>query len=286
MVKSLIVYFSQGGATARVAEAIAAGLRGMEHQVDIINMIEGMPPNLDSYALLGIGLPVYIFRPPFKVTDYLNGLPELKGLPVFVFLTYGTFPGDTGNKVRSTLVEKGAKEVGYFKARGADYFFGYLKRGYLFSPDHPTALELDSARAFGGRVAERLAEGKSVIDEQDRLPSMVYRLERFLTNRWFIKYMYSRLFFVKSKKCDSCGLCMKVCPVGNITRNGNGHPVWGRKCILCLYCEMKCPTEAIISPVSLPLFSPFMAYNVRQASRDPSISHARIIHEKGNTRRV
>ncbi|HET6419197.1 MAG TPA: EFR1 family ferrodoxin [Geobacteraceae bacterium] len=286
MVKTVIVYFSQGGATSRVAGAIAAGLQSMQHQVDIVNMNEGKQPNLDDYDFLGIGLPVYIFRPPFKVTDYLKRLPALNGLPVFVFLTYGTLPGETGNKVRSALTKKGAKEVGYFKARGADYFFGYLKRGYLFSPDHPTASELDAAQAFGRRVAERLARGGSVIDERDRPPSMVYRLERFLTNRWFVKNMYSMLFFVKSKKCNSCGICMKVCPAGNITGDGKGHPVWGRKCMLCLYCEMKCPAEAIISPVSLPLFSPFLAYNVRQASRDPAISHARIIHENGKTRLV
>jgi flavodoxin/ferredoxin len=286
MFKSLIVYFTQGGATARVAEAIAAGLRSKEHQVDLHNMNDGQRPNLDGYGLLGIGLPVYYFRPPFKVMDYLNSLPELAGLPVFVFLLYGTHHGDAGNAIRRALARKRGQEVGYFKARGADYFLGYLKRGYLFSPDHPTSVELDAAQGFGRKVAERVAGEKYIRQEEDNPPSAVYRLERFLTNRWFVKYMYSWLFYVKAKKCTSCGICMKVCPAGNISENRKGHPTWGRNCLLCLYCEMKCPTEAILSPVSWPLFSPFIAYNVSRAYLDSLIGHARVIQEKGHTRRT
>jgi flavodoxin/ferredoxin len=286
MFKSLIVYFTQGGATARVAEAIATGLRSKEHQVDLHNMYDGQPPRLDGYGLLGIGLPAYYFRPPFKVMDYLNSLPELAGLPVFVFLLYGTHAGDAGNTVRRALARKRGQEVGYFKARGADYFLGYLKRGFLFSPDHPTFLELDAAQGFGRKVAERVAGEKYIRQEEDKPPSVVYRLERFLSNRRFVKYMYSWFFYVKAKKCTSCGLCMKVCPTGNISENRKGHPIWGRNCLLCLYCEMKCPTEAILSPVSWPLFSPFIAYNVSRAYLDSSIEHARVIQKKGHTQRA
>lgn len=287
MLKSLIVYFTQGGTTAQVAKAIAAGLRSKEHQVDLHNMNDGQPPRLDGYGLLGIGLPAYVFRPPFKVMEYLNDLPELEGLPVFVFLLYGTLPGDAGNIVRRTLTHKGGHEVGYFKARGADYYLGYLQRGYLFSPDNPTALELDAARVFGRSVADRIAGAEYTRQEDDSSPSIVYRLERFLTNKWFVKFNLSWLFFVKSKKCNSCGLCMKICPAGNITENPKGHPVWGHNCLFCLYCEMKCPKEAILSPASWPLlFAPFIAYNLRKARRDPSIKHAQVVHEKGHTKRV
>jgi len=69
MAKILIVYFSQGGTTAKVAEAIASGLRSKNHQVDLRNMNDGKPPGIDGYDLLGVGLPAYIYRPPFKVMD-------------------------------------------------------------------------------------------------------------------------------------------------------------------------------------------------------------------------
>lgn len=286
MTKSLIVYFSQGGTTAKVAEAIDSGLRSKNHQVDLHNMNDGKPPGIDGYDLLGVGLPTYIYRPPFKVMDYIQSLPELNELPVFVFLLYGTLPGDAGNIVRRGLTRKGGKEIGYFKARGADYYVGYLKKGYLFSPDNPITTELDAAKEFGRIVSDRIAGAQYHRQKDDDSPSFVYRLERFLTNRWFVKFNLSLLFFVKSKKCNSCGLCMKICPAGNIKENPKGHPVWGRNCLFCLYCEMKCPTEAIISPASWPLFSPFHAYNIRKARSNSSIKCARVVHEKGRTKRI
>jgi Flavodoxins len=286
MAKSLIVYFTQGGTTAQVAEAIASGLRSQKHQVDLHNMNDGKPPGLDGYDLLGIGLPVYIFRPPFKVMEYIHGLPELKGLPFFVFLLYGSLPGDAGNIVRRALTRKGGNEVGYFKARGADYYLGNIKSGYLFSPDNPTGLELDAAKTFGISISDRIAGAGYIREEDDNSPPFVYRFERFLTNKWFVKYNLSLLFFVKSKKCNSCGLCMKICPAGNITKNQKGHPVWGRNCLFCLYCEMKCPTEAIISPASWPIFSPLNSYNIRKTCNDSSNKYVRVIHEKGHTKRV
>lgn len=280
------MYFSQGGTTARVAESIAAGLRAAEYQVDLCNMKDEQPPSLSGYDLLGIGAPTYYYRPPFNVTDYVNGLPDLDGLPAFVFVLHGTCRGDTGNAIRHALAHKGAREVGYFHCRGADYFLGYLKEGYLFSPDHPTAEELAQAEAFGREVAAHAAGQPYARPKDDQPPAMIYRLERFLANRWLGGQMYSRLFRVDAKSCNACGLCIELCPTGNITEGKGGRPVWGRNCLLCVTCEMKCPKDAITSPASWPLMRPFMIHNVRRASRDPLLDHVRVVHSHGRTQRM
>jgi flavodoxin/Pyruvate/2-oxoacid:ferredoxin oxidoreductase delta subunit len=286
MPKSLIVYFSQGGTTARVAESIATGLRAAEWQADLCNMKDEQPPEASGYDLIGIGSPTYYFRPPFNVMDYVESLPYLGGLASFVFVLHGTYRGDAGTIIRHTLARKGAREVGYFHCRGADYFLGYLKRGYLFSPGDPTAEELAEAEMFGREVAAHLAGQPYARPEEDRPAAAIYRLERFLVNRWLIRQIYSRLFTVDAKKCNACGLCMKLCSTGNITKDKDEHPVWGRNCLLCLTCELKCPKDAITSPVSWPLFSPFMIYNLRHASRDPALDHVRVIHNHGRTQPV
>jgi ferredoxin/flavodoxin len=269
-----------------VAESIAAGLRAAQWEADLCNLKDEQPPDVREYDLLGIGSPVYIYRPPFNVTEYVASLPNLEGLESFVFVLHGTYPGDTGTMLRRALAGKGAQEVGYFHCRGADYFLGYLKRGYLFSPDHPTADELAQAEMFGQQVAAHHAGQPYARPGEDRSPAAIYRLERFLTNRGLTRQMYSRLFTVNAKKCNACGLCVKLCPTGNITLNEDEHPAWGRNCLLCLTCESKCPQDAITSPVSWPLFTPFMIYNVRQARRDPSLDHVRIIHHQGRTQPV
>ena len=286
MSKSLIVYFSQGGTTARVAESIAAGLRAAGWQPDLCNLKDEKPPEISGHDLIGIGSPVYYYRPPFNVTDYVRSLPDLNGLASFVFVVHGTYRGDAGTMMRRTLARKGAREVGYLHCRGADYFLGYLKQGYFFSPGNPTAEELAQAELFGREVVAHLAGQPYAGPEDDRSPAAVYRLERFFMNRWLVKQIYSRLFTVDAKKCNACGLCMKHCPTGNITKDRSEHPVWGRNCLLCLTCEAECPQDAVTSPVSWPLFTPFMIYNVRRASKDPALDHARVIHKHGRIQLV
>lgn len=286
--KALIVYFSQGRTTARVAEAIAAGLRAAGRQVDLHNLKDGPPPEARNYDLFGIGFPVYYFRPPFNVTDYLNSLPELDGLPAFVFVLQGSYRGDAGTMVRRALARKRACEVGYFHCYGADYYMGYLKHGYLFSPGHPVAGELAQAESFGREVAARLAGQPYQAPAPDPPPYWVHRLERFLTNRWLVRHVQSRQFSVDRARCNACDACFRLCPTGNLARGEGGRPVWGRNCLLCLTCQMKCPQDAITS-ADTRRFSPgYFAtlYNVRHTARDPSIDLVRVVHSRGRTREV
>lgn len=286
MKRALIVYFSQRGTNGRVAEAIGAGLREKGYQCALWNLKDGPPPSPRDYDLLGIGTPTYYYRPPFNVIDYVKSLPDLSGIPTFVFVVHGTYLGSTGKTIRRALRLKGAREVGYFHCHGAGFFLGYLKEGYLFSPDHPTAEELGRAEIFGREIAARIAGAPCPSpDEDPRLP-MIYRLERLLANRMLAKLFYSRLYRVNERCRPDCDLCIKQCPVQNIRRAGNGRLAWGRNCLLCLSCEMNCPEEAITSPASWPIFRPFMIYNSRHAFRDPALDHARVIHKRGQTQRL
>ena len=284
MPKSLVVYYSQGGTTTRIAESIAEGLRAAEYEVQLHNIKDGQPPDPRNYDILGIGSPTYYFRPPFNVIEYLNGLPDLVGKSFFVFVLHGTYSGDTGNIIRRTLERKGAREIGYSRCLGADYFLGYLKRGYLFSPHHPQAKEVAQAEIFGREVTAYHASKPYVKPEYDASPAIIYRLERFLINRFMVRQMYSRLLWVHAEKGSACGLCMKLCPTRNISADSEGRPIWGRNCLLCFTCEMKCPLNAINSPITWRLFWPFMVYNTLRASRDPSLDRVPVVHHSGHAK--
>jgi flavodoxin len=178
MKTALIVYFSQGGTTATVATAISKGLKDRGYDTDLYSITDDAPPNVAEYDLIGIGSPVYIYRPPFNVTAFVNDLPNLNGRPFFVFMLHGTHPGTAGNILRKHLEHKGGREVGYSLYRGADYFVGYVQRGVLFSPDIPVPDELERARRFVKEVAE-YASGKAYDQPpEDRLPPAVYTLEQ------------------------------------------------------------------------------------------------------------
>jgi len=286
MSKTLMVYFSQGGTTAKIAEKISQGLEERQYQSDLYNIMDGQPPDITGYDMIGIGLPVYIFRPPFSVLDYVKSLPELKGLPFFVFLLHGINPGTAGNILRKILERKGGREIGYTMFRGADYFVGYLQRGFLFSPDNPTEEELKRARQFGREIVSHISEKEYIKIEKDPFPPIVFSIERMITNRFFIKQLYSRFFKVDKTKCTPCEVCVKQCPKKNITLDKNGIPGWGRDCMFCFYCEIKCPEDAISSPADWLIFAPLINYNIGWATKDPSIEQVRVTHIKGKTKRI
>lgn len=286
MKKVLIAYFSQGGTTAKIAEQIKKGIMDKNCDVDLYNIQDGKPPDIKKYEIFGIGFPVYIFRPPFNVMDFIKTLPNLNGMPFFLFLLYGTKPGTAGNVVRKTLSEKGGKEVGYTGYMGEDYFIGYLKRGYLISPGHPTKEELKKAYAFGKDVILHATGKEYAKPSYDPQPGLIYNIEQWMTIRPYVNQLYTHCFMVKKKKCNSCEICIKKCPTGNITLNKKGFPKWGRNCISCWYCEMSCPCEAITSAVDWPIMIPFMKYNIRKALSDPSLDKVKATLSKGKVKRI
>jgi flavodoxin/ferredoxin len=286
MLKTLIVYFSLGGTTAKVAESIASGLRSTGQKVELHNVRDGAPKNIEGYDAIGIGTPVFYFRPAFNITEYIESLSDLHGMQAFTFILYGTYPGTTGNDVRRALSSRGAEEIGYFKCRGADFFHGYLREGYLFSADNPTDNELLQAERFGKTLAGVMS-GRSYLPlPEDPEPPFMYRLERFLSGRRLVKNIYSRLFSVRRERCTACNICVQNCPTQNISVDGTGRPVWKKNCLLCVCCELKCPEEAITSPLSWALFYPAILYNVHRASGDPAIPHVKVRQSRGETIRI
>ena len=284
MPKTLIVYFSQAGSTAKVANAVAGGLRGAGHQVDVHDLTTGKPPSPTGYDAFGIGTPVYVFRPPFNVSRYLDGMPPLKGLPFFVLLQSVGAEGDAGNAVRDTLRRKGGREVGFLKGKGADHALPWIRHGILFAHDHPTPEGLQAAEAFGRAVAERVAGAPYQPPPPDPKPPALWRFARASTNAWVVRNVVSRGFRVRADVCTACGKCVEVCPTGNIQADARGRPVWGRDCIACAYCDLRCPVEAIRSPLRWRAFAPLL--NTLERGFVTWIPHARVKLEGGEVKRI
>ncbi len=54
-------------------------------------------------------------------------------------------------------------------------------------------------------------------------------------------------------KCNSCEVCVQVCPAGNIELR-QGKPVWRHNCEQCLACLQWCPQESIQFGKKTPAF--------------------------------
>ena len=291
LMKALIVYWSIGGTTKRVAEQIAEGLRSASAVCTLHDLRAGVPDDLASYDIIGVGFPVHYFRPPTVVSEAIAALGRLDGRSVFAFSVNGTTRGAALNRVRLALARAGGAEIGAFTAHGEDNFYPYARHGWLFSPEHPTQRELAAAQEFGAGLVsahqERRADGTLPVPRpRDPHTHPVHALERLVTGPRLTRHLYSRLFRVDPERCTRCGKCARRCPVHNIAWERGSLPGWGRSCVLCLDCATICPEEAVRCPLDWALFRPFMRWNVRHALTDPELDRVAVVHRKGRFERV
>ncbi|MHA1562797.1 MAG: EFR1 family ferrodoxin [Promethearchaeota archaeon] len=285
MVNCLIVYYSLGGTTKRIADKISMGLESSGYKVDLCNLEDGLPPSLDNYDLLGIGTPAYYFRPPFNITDYIKSLPKLK-IPFFTFILYGSIIGDSGNRIRRRLKKKGGRDVGFFKCNGMENFYGYIKRGIMTYESHPDAKDLAQAENFGKNINSNLNDVDYIPVDFDKKPNIIYRFERFTTQKWMVQKLYYRFFKVNKSKCTKCGICVDSCPTNNINMEPGELPKFGKNCIACFNSELTCPEAAIKSVIDWFIFKPFMNYNVRQIPKIPSVEITKVKINKGKIEKI
>ncbi|HLP35118.1 MAG TPA: EFR1 family ferrodoxin [Amoebophilaceae bacterium] len=272
-------HFLSTGLPKKIADQITLGLKSSDFDVTNISIFDNKVIDLTQYDIVGIGSPTYFFRPPFLMMDFVRNLKGLENKSFFVFILYGTIQGDSGNWIRKELINKGAKDLGYFKTYGPDYWLGYIKRGFMFSNLSPTVQELQSAEIFGKTISIRFTDKSRKTEIFDPSAPFMYRLEKFLVSRPFAKNIYSKTFRV-NKNCDNCGICVKKCPISNISQD-DGKLKWRSNCLLCATCELSCPKDAIHCAFDWVIFSPFMAYNINHAKR--KIPFVNVTHKNGKT---
>lgn len=263
MKKGIILYSSQSGSTKKVAEKICKGLNENGCQTSISEINDVAPKQFNEFDFVGVGSPVYYFRPSYLVIDYIDSIDDLSEKPVFTFATYGSEIGDGANWLRKKLAKRKAIDIGHFRCHGKYLFPGYTNRGYIFSPESPNEKELSKAEIFGKTIAINLITNQqNPVSEYDLRTHWIFQFERFVTNKTFTKALYSKFFFSNKKRCNSCGTCSSICPTKNIEWKSGTNPKWGNNCILCCTCEIKCPNNAIATPISWLIFAPFLWYNI------------------------
>jgi len=133
----LVVYFSRGGKTRRVAEAIAQEL-GCK-SVDT----KGEVPNVSGVDLLLVGSGTYGGKPDKKLLEFLNGLQPVSNGKAAIFTTSAGPDPKSINMMKGVLETKGYEVVSDFDCRG-QFLLG--NRG------HPNEDDLKAAKTFAGNL--------------------------------------------------------------------------------------------------------------------------------------
>ena len=120
------------------------------------------------------------------------------------------------------------------------------------------------------RTNEKIRRVAPLIAERKTLPVEKGPLWQRIVFTWLYKLAFKHVpemdkAFYTDEKCNSCGVCEKVCPASNI-RMKEGRPSWLGKCEQCLACIQWCPREAIQYGKKTPKYSRY--HNPEVALKD------------------
>lgn len=110
----------------------------------------------------------------------------------------------------------------------------YMPGSYVAFMENP---DLAHAREMNQRAKKQLEALAPMIRRGEKLaPFRVTGAGKFMT--------IGRPGFNTNGKGVGCGKCSRVCPLNNISMDGN-VPKWGRRCTHCMACVHQCPKAAV-----------------------------------------
>ncbi len=242
--KTLIIVFSQSGYTRIAAECIREGLVSMMGECDLINLADVDTSKFPDYDLIGLGCPVYFYKEPLHVTDFIENLPDLSDRHLFVFCSHGSIMGTTLHSMSERLKKKGAVITGYYDMY-ADACTPFALQP-TYTTGHPDEADKEDARAFGKELAEhtsRIAQGETALIPECEPVDEQWFKEADMLNHEVIKFIIPP-YTINKDTCIKCHKCEETCPVNGFDIEADPPRVQD-PCIGCTYCVMACPTGSI-----------------------------------------
>jgi ferredoxin len=270
--KVQIVYFSGTGGAARAAlnfEEIffKKGIEVLKVPLDMHEAGYQQKPGIGNLVgLLVLIYPVHAFDAPAPVYEWIEGIPEGKGLPCAVISVSGG-----GEMWPNTGCRAGCIEL--LESKGYSPFYErmlVMPSNIFFLTKEQLAVQL--LKTLPLKVELSIDEILAGIKRRTKKPFASGLIAAF-----------SKLEKKKAQKfgkdlkvhdtCTGCGWCSGKCPMKNI-KIVDRKPLFGNKCVLCLRCIYGCSEKAIYSQHYSPLLikGGFNLNNLEKRMNDIEIS--------------
>lgn len=229
-----LFYFSSTGNTLAVARGLSEKLNGVELYSIAQCLKDNEFPKAESVGLL---FPVYIAGLPLIVRRFIEKYDFAQTKYIFSVATYGGMDGVAHKQVNKLLEDQGKKIGAAFGLKMPDNYIPFFKKP---DPDNVDELLKDVEECLPN-MAELILGQKTVPYKGAGFMSLLFSLIYFLGTKQIPKMDKK---FAVNTNCNGCGICAKVCPVGDVEIVEN-RPRWAGHCEHCLACIHWCPQQAI-----------------------------------------
>lgn len=235
MGKNIIFVFSGTGNSLWAAKENAKTIEDCE----LVSMGNCTRYSLEGgYDTIGFVYPTYYRGIPAKVREFVLKL-DLRQNKNAYFYAVATLGGAAhgGNSIvqLNRLLKGKGITLGY--AEHLDMFSNYIILYNMSDTvEQETQQSAEDLRPIIQKIRERSTNRIRAIPEP--VQQLAYQGAMLL-----IPHMDKN--FNVSDACIKCGICKKVCPVGNIELGQDGEPAFQHHCEQCMGCIQHCPAKAI-----------------------------------------
>lgn len=231
-----ILYFSGAGNTAFIAEQIEKTLTDKGLEISRERIEKSTPQNCTNLESLYFGFPIFACDLPDLVRDFITKLPNVDGTPVKLFSTKAFYSGKAMLRTAILFAEKGYIPMSYFERimPGTDGLAFLDKKGKMVKKQISNFND-DMSDLY--QWLENTARIEKLNKPFDFGGKIVKGLLKLIEGGMKKKYK-------ADNRCISCGLCSRICPVGNI-QMVEKKILFSDHCNLCMRCIHQCPVEAI-----------------------------------------
>lgn len=232
----MILYYSGTGNSA-----YAANFTARQTGDEVINLFDKIRAK-DHSAMTSekpwvIATPIYCWQLPHIVRDWMMAA-ELQGSrDIYFIITCGDSIGNAEKYLKKLCAEKNLNYMGCAEIVMPENYIALFE-----APDE------DKAERIINNAERNLKRAASLITEGKPLPpvkvGLADKIKSSIVNAVYYPMIVKDKKFHAKSSCIGCGLCVKKCPLGNISIS-EGRPVWNGNCTHCMACIAHCPKEAI-----------------------------------------
>jgi ferredoxin/flavodoxin len=220
----MILYFTATGNSLYVAKKLESNLISIPQLLKNDN-------HIFEEEKIGLVFPCFHSGVPKIVEDFIER-SEFKTQYLYAVITFGAFSGGSINHLIDIAKRNNLK-------------FSYINE--LLMVDNYLPM-FDVKKEIEKVPQKRIEESIQLIVEDLKNMRIYIKKSNKILNfmRSLMDKFYDRNFerkFTINNQCILCGICSKVCPVGNISMKQK--PEYSNNCQHCLSCIHNCPTKAI-----------------------------------------
>lgn len=234
--RTIIYYFSATGNSLKIAKDISAKLENTEI-ISIPKVINN--ENIDFEAdNIGLIYPVFCYGQPSIVAEFVKKIKSNSNPYIFCIANCASGEGSAVNQTHEILKSNNLKL--------SSSFIVYMPSNYIVwggaEPKEKQNRKFQEESKKINEIVEIIKAQKVIEIPKAKFPTSM--ITKLIYPKAIKSFKTQDKKFHIDEKCNKCEMCVKICPVKNIT-NENGKITWHNNCEHCLACIQWCPKKSI-----------------------------------------